>query len=251
MKKAGVCLIAMVLMLLIAPQAGAVVTVSISPKSGIPSKSVTVKGNGFNPSALIDVFFDTTAVALTVSNGAGKASATLPIPASAQPGVHWLTLGERRTSAAAQASFTVSTNWPQSGFGPSKRSFNPYENTVGVGNVAQLTPVWSMPLDGYANSKPPILYNNTLYVRDTNQVIRAFSTSGKLLWTATTPFESIPDALTPAAGTGLVFFADNNGNVIAYKALCRSDGGTCTPTWTTITRNLHNLNILECLEFEG
>jgi hypothetical protein len=28
-------------------------------------------------------------------------------------------------------------------------------------------------------------------------------------------------------------FADNNGNVVAYNYLCRTDGGICAPAWTT------------------
>jgi hypothetical protein len=143
-----------------------------------------------------------------------------------------VTLNEERTHAAAQASFFVNVQWPQGGFGASKRSFNPYENTISTGNVSQLVQAWSQPLDGFANSKPIIVNGNYIFLKDADQVIRAFNQAGKLQWTGSTPFEMFPDALAPAFYNGKVFFADNNGNVVAYNYLCRTDGGVCTPAWT-------------------
>ncbi|HEY1708204.1 MAG TPA: PQQ-binding-like beta-propeller repeat protein [Rhizomicrobium sp.] len=220
--------------LCLAAPALAAPSLTLTATSGAPSVAVTLKGKGFDPATLVDVYFDLTDITLLVSNASGVVNATINIPASAQPGAHWLTLVERRNDAAAQAKFSVSTNWPQTGFGPSKRSFNPYENTVDTTNVAQLTRLWSMPLDGFGNAKPPIVFNGIVYVRDADQVIRAFAAAGgKLLWHASTPFEMFPDALTPIAVGKYVYFSDNNGNVIAYLGACRTDGGTCAPLWTT------------------
>ncbi|HEY1963155.1 MAG TPA: PQQ-binding-like beta-propeller repeat protein [Rhizomicrobium sp.] len=213
-----------------AQPAGAVNAV-LKPVSGPPSMSVTATGTGFDASTLIDVFFDTTEIQLATSKSTGGVTVTFPIPTDAQPGVHWVTLSERRTYAAAQASFNVFVNWAQTGFGPSKRGFNPYENTIGYNNVAQLTRLWSSPLDGFGNSKPPIVYQNNIYVRDADQVVRAFSPAGKLLWKASTPFQMFPDALTPAATAGKVFFATLTGDVIAYPYRCHTDGSTCAPAW--------------------
>jgi hypothetical protein len=215
-----------------ATQASAI-TATITPALGPPSKSVTLKGTGFDASALVDVYFDTSDIALTVSNGAGVVNVTVPIPDSASPGPHWITLGERRTSGGAQVAYTVTVDWPQSGWGPSKRSFNPYENTITTANVSHLTRAWSAPLDGFGNSKPIVIFRNNIYVRDADQVIRAFSPDGELLWTATTPFSSFPDSLTPVVSLlGLVIFSDLNGNVIAYKHNCHANGATCAPSWS-------------------
>lgn len=231
MKKIVVSIAVASLMLVLASGASAATTVTVSPGSGAPSTTVTLTGAGFDPSVSVDVFVDTTDVAIATSNASGAVSFKLQIPASTQPGTHWITLDEPGNHRAAQAAFLVFVNWPQTGFGPSKRSFNPYENTINTGNVAQLTPAWSRALDGFGNSKPPIMYDNIIYIRDADQVIRAFSTTGKLEWHATTPFQSFPDALTPAAYAGKVFFGDLNGNVNAYNYLCRTDGGTCTRAW--------------------
>jgi archaellin len=233
MRKIVVASVAALLMLGLAATASAATTATLSPTSGTPTSTVTVTGTGFDASAAIDIYVDTTNIAITTSNASGAVSATVTMPASAQPGTHWVTLDEERTHAAAQASFVIDVQWPQSGFGPSKRSFNPYENTLSTGNVSQLVQAWSQPLDGFANSKPIIVYGNYIFLKDADQVIRAFSQAGKLEWSGSTPFEMFPDALAPAAYNGKVYFADNNGNVVAYNYLCRTDGGACTPAWTT------------------
>jgi len=232
MKSFSIFVLAMVTALALTSLTSAHATVSLTPAAGAPATNVTVKATGFDASTVIDVYFDTTDVALTTSNAKGRVTATFQVPASTQPGRHWVTVVERRTDAAAQISYNVFVDWPQGGWGPSKRSFNPYENTVNTGNVSQLTRIWSKVLDGFGNSKIPIVYNNTIFVRGVDQVVRAFSLAGKLLWTATMPNAGI-NPLTPAAADDKVFFSDSNGNVIAYPYNCHTNGSTCTPAWTT------------------
>src|SRR5436305_8752365 len=198
MKRFAISMATVLLLCVATSSASAAPAVTLSATTLAPTASVTITGTGFDPSASVDVFLDTTDVALAVSKATGGVSYTFQLPASTQPGTHWITLDELRTHAAAQAAINVTTSWPQSGWGPSKRSFNPYENTIDTSNVSQLVRVWSQPLDGFGNSKPPIFYGRNVYVRDADQVIRAFSDAGKLLWTATTPFSSFPDSLTPA-----------------------------------------------------
>src|SRR4051812_2313771 len=92
--------------------AEAATTVTAAPPNGPPTSSVTLTGAGFDASTVIDVYFDSAEIALAISTAAGAVSANISIPASAQSGSHWITLVERRTSAAAQASFLVLVNWP-------------------------------------------------------------------------------------------------------------------------------------------
>ncbi len=233
MRKVVVTLVVALVMLAITATASAAVTATVSPTTGPPTTAVTVTATGFDPNAAIDVYVDTSNVAIATSNASGAVSAAITIPSSAESGTHWVTLDEERTHAAAQASFLVMVQWQQGGFGPSKRSFNPYENTISTGNVSELVQAWSQPLDGFANSKSIIVSGNYVYLKDADQVIRAFNQAGRLEWTGSTPFEMFPDALAPAAYGAKVFFADNNGNVVAYNYPCRTDGGVCTPAWTT------------------
>jgi hypothetical protein len=219
--------------LALATSASAATTATVSPTVGPPGASVTVHGTGFDASASVDVFYDTTDLALATSNASGAVSFTITLPSTAQPGTHWITLDELRSHIAAQAPLAVQTDFPQGGFGPSGRSFNPFENTVNTGNVNQLTEAWSTPVSGFGNAKPFVLYGGNLYVIDEDEHVHAYTATGRLLWTATPAQAASVNQVYPAAAGGLVYFADASGNVVAYNALCRADGGVCAPTWTT------------------
>jgi len=215
-----------------AGSADAATTIALSPANGTPGTSVTVSGTGFDAYASVDVFLGTSDLALVTTSSTGTLSTSVQIPMSAQPGKNWITLDERRTHAAAQASFQVRALWTQGGFDSSWRGSNPFENTLNTGTVNGLSEVWGQQLDGFGNSKPPIYYNNA-YVEDSNRTVRAFSTTGNLLWTATAPGTGllVPTS-PPVGGASKVFVADPQGNVTAYNYQCRTDGGVCTPAWT-------------------
>jgi hypothetical protein len=215
-----------------AGDADAATTITISPTSGAPGTSITVSGSGFDANASVDVFVGTSDLALVSTSSTGTLNTSIQIPASAQPGTNWITLDERRTHAAAQASFQVRALWTQGGFDSSWRGANPFENTINTGNVDELAESWGQRLDGFGNSKSPIYYSG-VYVEDSNKVVRAFGSSGKLLWTATAPGTGfLSSAGPPVGGASKVFVADPQGNVTAYNYQCRTDGGVCAPAWT-------------------
>jgi hypothetical protein len=224
---------AVLLTLALASSASAATTATVSPTAGPPGALVTVHGTGFDASTEVDIFYDTTDLALASSSSSGAVSFTITLPTSAQPGTHWITLDETRTRATAQAAFTVQTAWPQGGFGPSGRGFNPFENTINTGNVNQLTQAWATPVSSFGNAKPFIIYAGRLYVIDEDEHVHVYTATGKLLWTATPAAASTVIQLSPVGADGLVYFADSNGKVYAYNYACRSDGGVCTPKWTT------------------
>src|SRR4051794_18318903 len=102
-------------------------TATLTPAGGPPTTSVSITGAGFTASTSVDVFFDTTDIGLAATSATGAVAVTVPVPASAAFGTHWITLDERQTHTAAQAQFFVRTNWAQDGFGPQGRRFNEYE----------------------------------------------------------------------------------------------------------------------------
>jgi hypothetical protein len=219
--------------LFVAASADAATTITLTPTSGRPGAAVTVSGTGFPANAAVDMFFGTSDVGLATSNASGAVSFKTAIPTTAQPGPGWITLDDRRTHAAAQASFNVYTDWAQGGFGPSWRGYNPFENTIDTGNVDELSELWGHRLDGLGNSKSAIVYFNSVYVEDTNRTIRNFSQTGALLWTAKAPGTGLLATTNPpAAGASKVFVADPQGNVTAFNYRCRTDGGACTRAWT-------------------
>jgi len=124
-------------------------SVKLAPKVGPPTTKFTVSGSGFDANVAIDIYFDTTEVALVVTNNTGGFSRSgLLVPNSAVPGTHWITVLERGGTKAGQASFRVRTDWPQAGFSPQQRSTNPYENVLSTSTVLQADLLWSYPSAG-------------------------------------------------------------------------------------------------------
>ncbi len=93
-----------------------------APQGGSPGSQTTTVGNGWDPNATLDIYFDSTDVGLvdTDNNGtfglALKAPTirqnglTIQIPEDAVPGQHWITAVERITQLQAQVAFTVMGN---------------------------------------------------------------------------------------------------------------------------------------------
>jgi len=204
---------------------------ALSPAAGHPYVTATVSGAGFHNSSAVDLYFDNLDVALFVTSTTGTLSAVYQIPSSAQPGQHWITFVERSSGWAAQKPFTVQTDWAEEAFGATGRGVNPYENTINSGNVANLTASWSGTSGGFGNQSPFVVANNMVFVGSVFGNIYAYSNTGVLLWTASTGSDM--EHVNPASALGLVFFGDSSGNVAAYSQTCRSDGGVCTPQWTT------------------
>jgi len=210
------------------------VTPSIaSPVSfGHESSAVTITGAGFAPYSLMDLYFDTTDVALAVSNSLGVVRMQFPVPTTAQPGTHWITLDARTTGIAAQRSFTVNTNWSMLGVNGSNTGSNPYENTLSTSNVSQLTAAWSQPDGGDQFRRSPIIEaNGNLFTGTASGTILSYSSTGALLWSSASSSSNNFSISAPAASASLVFFASGT-SVYAYEQACRTDGGVCTPTWT-------------------
>jgi hypothetical protein len=205
-------------------------SLEFSPSIGHESIAVTVTGAGFAPYNAIDLYFDTTDVELAVSNSLGVVSIQFQVPATAQPGTHWITLLTRATGIAAQRAFTVNSDWAMQGVAPTGLGFNPYENTLFSTNVGQLAQAWSQPDGGFANPSPIVEVAGNLYTGSVLGQIYAYSATGTLLWSAA-PAEASFQEYAPAANASLVFFGSGT-TVYAYKLACSSTGAVCSPTWT-------------------
>ena len=112
--------------------------VTVSPKSNPPTTNVLVSGSGFSAYAAIDIYFDTTDEALASANASGSFSKiSIPVPAPALPGTHWVT-AVQRSNDRAQTPFRVNTNWAEFGFTPKGKRFNPYENVLSPSTVGAI-----------------------------------------------------------------------------------------------------------------
>lgn len=219
--------------------------VALSAATGEPRSVLQISGAGFRPGTAVDIYFDTIDEALAITTSKGLIAMQLQVPASAQPGTHWVSLVARGSFVAAQTAFVVDTNWLMMGFSLPGRSYNVFENTVGISNVSSLTDAWSKPSGGFANPSPFVVSNGNVFVGDVNGAIHAYSNAGALLWMAS-PGSSL-QSVTPVALRGRVFFGAANGNVYAYSAGCRRDGGICTPLWTKSV----GTSVTGSLKFQG
>ena len=77
-------------------------SITVSPASNPPNTTTLVSGSGFSAGADVDIYFDTTDLALAVTDGTGSFSQiALRVPASALPGEHMVSAVDRSTGASA------------------------------------------------------------------------------------------------------------------------------------------------------
>jgi hypothetical protein len=201
-----------------------------APATMHPAGTVSVTASGMDAYTSMDVYFDTTDVALAVSNGSGVATISVPVPANALPGAHWITFDERSTHKAAQTALTVNTDWLQAAYGPAIAGYNPYEGTLDSNSVTTLDTSWAGYDGGYSNATPLVEYQGTIFAGDVNGVVRAYNAStGALNWTAN-PGGWLAQRTPVVYGTSVYF--SNATNIFAYKVNCGAHGATCTPVWT-------------------
>ena len=207
---------ALVLTALIAAVAFAQPTVTVSPTAGPPTDKVAVSGTGFGADEAVDLYFDTADMSLAATGPGGSFTGIgLTIPASANPGTHWITGVGRRSGLAAQAGFIVQADWPQFRRGPAHQGYNATENILNVANVKGMQLLWSATLGAGINNSSPVVANGVVYVGALDGSVYAFkAVTGGPLWSQGIG-EPIEDS--PAVATG-VTYATSYGELYALDA---------------------------------
>ena len=197
--------------------------VSLTTTFGPPTTVVTVQGSGFGPNEGVDVFFDTSDVALFGTNANGNfGNVSVTVPASAVPGTHWISVEGRRTKTFAQASFLVRTDWPQRGFSKTRRGTNPYENVLSPTTVSGIDRDWAYATAGLVTSSPAVV-NGVVYVGSTDSQVHAIdAATGRLDWVFATggTVQS-----SPAVANGVVYVGSDDDNVYALNATTECSTG--------------------------
>ena len=178
------------------------------PQSGPPESQTTVLGNGWDPNATLDIYFDSTDVGLVDTDNHGSFGMALKaptirqngfaiqIPKDAVQGTHWITAVERITQLQAQVPFTVWINWPQFHYGPDRTGFNPYEYILSPDTVPNLQVTWKFA--GPMNS--PTVANGVVYVSVAGDYTYALDAStGAIIW------KGIAGNELPAVANGVVY----------------------------------------------
>jgi outer membrane protein assembly factor BamB len=196
--------------------------VTITPTVGPPTTNVLVWGTGFDPYVAVDIYFDTTDLALATTNGQGtfgggsiRGGIAIQVPASAVPGTHWVTAVERYGQKAAQKSFLVRTDWAQFRFEPRHRGMNPYENVLSPATVGSMDLHWNYRIGAQSLSSPAVA-NGVVYVGSDDGYLYALNAStGALLWKYTT--DNVLRS-SPAVANGVVYVGDLDGFLYALNA---------------------------------
>ena len=209
--------------------------VTVIPKSGPPTDRVTVSGTGFGADEAVDIYFDTTDLALAATNPSGSFTGIrLTIPASAVPGAHWITGVGRTSGLAAQTTFIVQTDWSQFRRGPQHHGYNPTENILNVSNVGDMQVRWTATTRGAVESSPAVA-NGVVYVGSGDDKVYAFNTAtGQLIWSAAIGAPAAEVASSPAVANGAVYVGAPDGRLYAFNA------ATGQPIWNATTGNIIN-----------
>lgn len=204
--------------------------VALSPTVGPPTSTITVSGTNFGAAEAVDLYFDTTDEALTTTNTQGAfAGISIPVPASAVPGTHWVTAIGRHSGLGSQASFLVRTDWAQFRSDPTHTGLNPYENVLSPTNVARLNTAWSVATSSFIISSPAVV-GGVVYISSADGHLYAFNAqTGIQLWTA--PTSSFIES-SPAVANGVVYVGSFDSKLYAF------DAQTGTQLWTAPTSGI-------------
>ena len=192
--------------------------VTRSPKVGPPTTNVLVSGSGLPADDAVDIYFDTTDLALAATNSTGAFSdIPIPVPASALPGTHYVTAVARSNGEAAQTTFAVQTNWAEKGFTQKGKRSNPYENVLSPSKVGAIDVHWSYTTGSYVVSSPAVANKGgAVYVGSYDDNVYALNaTTGAKLWSYTTGSEV---ESSPAVANGVVYVGSFDSNVYALNA---------------------------------
>src|SRR6516162_6062872 len=191
-------------------------SITVSPASNPPNTTIFVSGSGFSAGAQVDIYFDTTDLALAVTDDTGAFSQiALHVPASALPGEHTVSAKDRSTGASARTPFRVDMRWAQFRKRASHDGHNLGENVLSPTTVGSLSLLWKY-LGGQVQSSPAVA-NGVVYfgVAYEDHVFALDASTGALLVIAN--IEN-PVVSSPAVANEVVYVADRAGTVYALKA---------------------------------
>jgi outer membrane protein assembly factor BamB len=200
------------------PSLAAVTTtarIALSKAVGPPTTRITVKGQGFGPTEVVDLSFDSQPNRKATTDPSGRLSSPLRVPASALPGDHVVSATGETSGLSASAPFTVRTDWPMFKFGPDHVGVNPYENVLSPQNVSGLQVAWALTATKSVDSSPAVA-GGRVFVGADDSLYAADAATGAGLWTWTDPLTTY--VASPALWHGRVYFGTDRGSLYALDA---------------------------------
>ena len=177
--RAGLALAALVLLGSFAGRAAAAPpAISLTPAVGPPTTAVTVTGTGFGSSETVALAFDLQQLGTATTDSAGAFSGTITVPGAALPGAHAVSASGQTSHVAAQAPFTVRTDWTQFRFDQNRRGVQPFENVLKPSNVPMLQLAWQAQLGKLVDYSSPAVVNGVAYIGSSDGRLWAYPAVG-------------------------------------------------------------------------
>jgi len=225
--------------------AAAGASITLSPTSGPPGSSISVKGAGFGSRESVTLKFGTRQVGATLTDRLGRFSATITAPTSASVGVHKVHARGQQSLRSASAPFTVTgggagVDWPQFRYDQPHTGYQPLENTLGTGNVFKLVLAWQAQLGMLVDYSSPAVVGGVVYIGSTDGRLWAYSASGcgqqfctAPLWQSTSVAQIVD---SPTVANGFVYVGSqtndnsNDGKLDVFRA-SGCGQAVCAPLW--------------------
>ena len=178
-----------------------------------PNSTTLVSGSGFSAGADVDIYFDTSDLALAVTDDTGSFSQiALHVPASALPGEHTVSAKDRSTGASAQTPFRVDMRWAQFHKRASHDGHNWGENVLSPATVGGLSLLWKYTAGSNVVSSPAVA-NGVVYVGSLDGNVYAFGLKGSdapALPPRPDPQTLSPDLSLPVSGPSAILPATDD-----------------------------------------
>ncbi len=189
-------------------------TVAVQPDAAPLASVLHVAGTGFHPLEMVDIYLDTSDLALATSDLNGSFTADVTVPSSTPSGGHWITAAGRMSGMAAQADAGFPYSWRQFHGGPRRDGYNPAESVLSVNNADKLQLAWSSKIGVFTSS--PAVVNGILYVGSYDFKLHALDAlTGASLWAAPTDFDI--DS-SPSIKDGKVYIGSDDGDFYCFDA---------------------------------
>ena len=207
---------ALFLLAVMLPAVALAQSITLGPRKGPPTRDFNVTGSGFGPAEVVDLYFDSTDLALAVTDPSGSfTSPEITVPADALPGDHWVTAMGRDSGDEAQAIFKVHTNVTQIHFNPKLDGVNPYENVLNAANVGTLVLAWSYKTGNLACGSPAVV-DKTIFAGSWDGNMYALDAeTGAKKWSFQTGAQI---CASPTVVNGIVYFGGYNAVLYALNA---------------------------------
>lgn len=110
-------------------------------------------------------------------------------------------------------SSTIPTTWAMAAYNPQHTSFNPLETIINTQNASTLTLLWKN-YTGARGSGSPVVANGRIYIASSNTLQAYNATTGKRIWTFTSPTFAGLDDTSPVVANNIVYIVANTDNYI-------------------------------------